>query len=455
MFRSSMPFELEQTSAHDMRVIAFTAAVAVGTGLLFGLLPALRAAGRGEAALREMSATTTGARQAARGTRMLVALQVAICLALLVTAGLLTQSLRNVRAYDPGFSSKGLVLARLDTRLRGYDRARAVAYYDALEARLRAIDGVRAVSIASVVPLGGERERRGFLIPGRTAPDGNPMIRIDYNLVGSGYFETMGIPILRGRGFTGEDTSRSRPVAVINETMARQFWPDGDPIGQRIAIAMTNTGPLEIVGVVRDIKYYAMEEQPRPYVYLFGKQGDGGVGGTLHVRVAGTGDGFAATLRREAAAIDPLVILRDVMTFEELRQQPLAMRTAMTLIATLFGAVALLLTIVGIYGTMTSAVGQRTREIGVRMAFGAGVGDVFRLVLRDGFLPVGAGLALGLAGATTLTRLVAGQLFGVSVRDPLTYGAAVAVVAVTSVVALSLPARWATRVDPVAVLRAQ
>lgn len=455
VLRKSLPFEITRGSMQDVRIILFSVAIALVTSVLFGLVPALRSAGRGAAALRELSTTTTGSRRAARGMRLLVVLQVAICLALLVTAGLLTRSLHNLRVFDPGFPTTGLVVARIDLRQRGYDLARADQFFSALAARLRGIPGVTGVSRGTNVPLGGDRERRAFRIAGHTAPNGSSLIPIDFTVIGRGYFEALSIPVLRGRTFTAEDTVRTPGVAVINETMARTYWPAADPIGRTITLAGNVDRPIQVIGVARDIKYYAIDEASRPYLYLSLEQAGGWAGGSLFVRVSDHPEAFVGTIRREAASIDPLVTLDPAMTFDELRDQPLALRAAMATIATLFGAVALALTIIGVYGTMTSAVTRRTREIGVRMAFGAGVRDVFRLVLRDGLMPVAIGLFIGLGAAAALTRAVAGQLFGVSLSDPLTYGAAIAAIVVTSVLALALPARWATRLDPVTVLRAE
>jgi predicted permease len=380
-----------------------------------------------------------------------VAIQVAISLALMVTAGLLTRSLRNATTFDPGFETPGLVLANINLRRHGYDPVRARAFNDQLLPRLRALPDVRAVSRAAVVPLGGDVERLGFRVPGYQTPDGKTIVSIDVNQVGPDYFETMGIRVLKGRGFQVADTPESTPVVVINETMAKRFWPQEDPVGKSIALAGTEV-VLRIVGVVSDIKYYSLDEQPRSYVYAFAEQIQA-TAPVLHVRAAGAAGPVIAAVKREVAALDPAIVVDQVMTFEELRQQPLALRRAMMVMANAFGALALVLTLVGIYGTMANAVGQRTREIGVRMAFGASVGQVFGLVLRDGFKPVIVGLALGIGAAALLSRLVASELFGVGQGDPLTYTVVAMSVAVSAAAALSLPALRATRVDPVTTLR--
>ena len=445
------PMELTRPDIVDLRVVGFTVLLAVTTGLLFGLLPAWRSAARGERALREHAHSMAGSRWGTRSTRLLVAIQVAVSLALMVTAGLLTRSLRNATTFDPGFETPGLVLAQIDLRRHGYDPARARAFNDQLLPRLRALSDVRAVSRAGVVPLGGEVERLGFRIPGYQTPDGKTIVLIDVNPVGADYFETMGIRVVKGRGFQGTDTPESAPVVVINETMAKRFWPAEDPVGKSIALA-GREGMLRIVGVVRDIKYYSLDEQPRSYVYAFADQIQAGAP-ILHVRAAGATGPAIAAVKREVAVLDPGIVVDQVVTFEELRQQPLALRRAMMVMANTFGALALVLTLVGIYGTMANAVGQRTREIGVRMAFGASVGQVFGLVLRDGLKPVIIGLVLGIGAATLLSRLVASELFGVGQGDPFTYTIVAMGVALSAAAALSLPALRATRVDPVTTLR--
>jgi putative ABC transport system permease protein len=317
---------------------------------------------------------------------------------------------------------------------------------------LRARPDVSGVSRAGVVPLGGDRERQGFRIPGHASPSGRPIILIDVNPVGRDYFEVAGIRLLKGRGFTAQDGPATRGVVVVNETMASRYWPKGDAVGRTISLAGQASPDLEIVGIAKDIKYYSLDETPRPYVYLSAGQA-GGAGGILHVRANGDPRPVIAALKREGAAIDPAVVIDRPMTFEELRQLPLAGRRAMTVMANVFGAIALVLTIVGLYGTMSNTVAQRTREIGVRMAFGADAVRVSRLVVGAGLVPVAAGILFGFVLAGIVGRLVANELFGITPGDPATHAAAAAAVLLASIAALAGPARRATRVDPVAILR--
>jgi putative ABC transport system permease protein len=452
MLPGGTPADPVVATTFDPRVVAFTIALALVAGLLFGLLPAWRSASRGEAALREFGAALTAGRSGTRTMRALVTIQVAVCLCLLVIAGLLTRSVRNASAFDPGFETSGLVLAEFDPGRHGYDMDRARALFEQLSARLRRYPEVRGISRAIVVPLGGGEERLGYVIPGHRGRNDAPFIGIDTNVVTRDYFTTMGIPVVQGRAFTEADAGAPRGVAVVNETMARRYWGHANPVGQMFATAGRDGQPLEIVGVVKDIKHYSLSEEPRPYVYQLAERT--APAGIIHVRVSGDAGPFVGILSRELAAIDPTIALDQVLTFEQLRRQPLALRYAMATLATTSGGLALLLTVVGIYGTMSNAVGHRAREIGVRMAFGAAKADVIRLVLRDGLLPVGAGIAAGLALGAWVGRLVASELFGVAPGDPGTHAAAIAAVLVAAVIALGFPARRATKVDPSEVLRA-
>jgi putative ABC transport system permease protein len=452
LLRTAVPLELAASPALDFRILVFAAAIAVAAGLVFGLFPAWRAAARGESTLREGSSTLAGSRSGARSIRALVAIQVAVCMCLLITGGLLARSLQNARTFDPGFDSSHVVVSRVDLRRHGYDHARGAVFLETVLRSLRARAEVAAASVALVVPLGGSQERLGFTIPGYITPTGKGIVAIDVNAIGADYFKTMSIPIVQGRGITDADDSRSRPVAVVNETMARRYWPAGNPVGQTFSLAGGAGTPLEIVGIVRDLKYYSLDETPRPYVYLSALQ-NGDAAPVLHVRVIGNPAPFVATLKREIAAVDPRVVAEQTMTFDELRQQPLVVRRVMAVVANTFSALALMLAIVGIYGTMSDAVGQRTKEIGVRMTFGARAADVYGLVLRDGLTPVALGIALGLAATGLVTRLIASELFGIAASDPLTRIVAAASVVIASIVALSFPAHRATRVDPVRILR--
>jgi predicted permease len=446
------PYEVSAPPLADVRIVLFTIAVAVVTGVAFGLFPAWRAASRGERALREQATTLTGTRWGIRSVRALVALQVTASIALVVTAGLLTRSIRNAATFDVGFRTSGLVGANLNLQRYNYDAERGIAFVNTLLQELRGRSDVIAASRAAVVPLSGESERLGFRIPGYTTPEGRSVVPIDVNAVGTDYFATVGIPVLEGRDFAATDDARASGVAIVNATMAARYWPGRSAVGQTIMTAGKDGRTMQVVGVVRDIKYYSLDEQPRPYVYFAADQADMRAQ-VVHVRTRGDERAAVLEIKRAVSDLNPSVVVDQAMSFEELRRQPLAGRRAMMVMTNLFGGLALVLTLVGIYGTMANAVAQRSREIGVRIAFGAGAREVFGLVMRDGLRPVVIGTVAGLAAAALLSRLVASELFGVTATDPLTHAVAVAAVLAGACGALALPARRATRVDPITVLK--
>ena len=446
------PNEVSTPGLADIRIVLFTIAVAVVTGVAVGLVPAWRSASRGERALREQASTLAGTRWGVRSARALVALQVAASIALVVTAGLLTRSLSNASTFDVGFQTSGFVGANLNLRRYGYDAQRGTAFVNALLDNLRGRSDVIAASRAAVVPLAGDSERLGFRVPGYTPPDGRSVLMIDVNAISSGYFATIGIPVLEGRDFSAADDERASGVAIVNATMAARYWAGGSAVGQTIVTAGRDPKTLQVVGVVKDIKYYSLDEAPRPYLYLAADQ-TGMPAQVVHVRTRGSDAAAVLGLKRAVSELNPSIVVDQAMSFEDLRRQALAGRRAMTIMATLFGCIALLLTLVGIYGTMANAVGQRSREIGVRIAFGAGTREVYGLIVRDGLRPVILGVAGGLAAAAFLSRFVSSELFGVTPMDPLTHTAAVATVLTGALAALAGPARRAARVDPITVLK--
>src|SRR5215475_10426284 len=302
----------------DARVLAFTLAVSVVAGVLCGLFPALRASRSNlVTALKEGGLATSGGRHRSRLQQAFVVMQVAVSLTLLVVAGLLLRSLQNSAAFDPGFKTDNLLLARFDLNRNSYTQEQGQAFYRQLIERLKSLPGARAVTFATVVPLGTGRESGGYRIPGHVPPNGARAFSIANNNVGPGYFATMGIPILRGRDFDARDAQPgARPVAVINETMARRFWPNADAVGQSIQPG-GNRPPMEIIGVARDIKYYSLAEEPRPYVYTSAAQLYTPYL-TLSVRTAGDPRTLAGPLRKEVERLDPNVAITRLITFAQL-----------------------------------------------------------------------------------------------------------------------------------------
>jgi len=439
----------------DVRVLTFTLAVSVVASMLCGLFPALRAS-RSDLvlALKEGGLATAGGRHRSRLQQAFIVAQVAVSLMLLVVAGLLLRSLQNSAAFDPGFKTENLLLAQLDLRRHGYSEEQGQDFSRQSIERLKSLPGVNAVTLAAIVPLGTGRETRGYRIPGYVSPNGDSFVSIGYNNVGSDYFTTMGIPILRGRDFDTRDAkSDARPVAIINETMARRFWPNTDAIGQIIQSG-ANTTPMEIIGIARDIKYYSLAEEPQPYVYTSAAQVYTPYL-TLHVRSVGDPNKLANAVRKEIERLDPNIAITNLTTFAELRRMPLFPTRAMAIVSSLFGLLALLLAAVGVYGITSYMVGQRTREFGIRIALGAQRGDVFRMIIGQGLAITLIGVGVGLVAALGLTQFLSSQLFKVSPTDPLTFALVSLLMTLIASFACWIPAQRATKVDPMVALRSE
>jgi macrolide transport system ATP-binding/permease protein len=438
--------------ALDWRVLTFAAASSALVTILFGGLPALRAARIDVTTpLKEDGSTTAGSRRRSMAQRGLVMAQVAVSLALLASASLLLRSLTAAGAFDPGVDSAGLFIAASDTSGLNYDAARTRAYYRDTLARVRALPGVTDATLGLVVPLGDSRESRGVMIEGHTAPDGSRYISTATNVVATNYFEMMGIPIVRGRSFVESDgDDAAAVVAIVNETMARRYWPDGNAVGRELRLG-GSTPPIEIVGVAKDLTYYSIGEAPRPYFYVpFGPVATGSL--IFHLRTSHADAGLAQAVRRELRRTDPRVRVGFAMSYAESRQLPLYPSRAMAAISSAFGLLALLLTVIGLYGVVMYAVSQRTREFAVRMALGARPRDIVAGVIRHGLVMTAVGIAGGITGAILLARLLSGFLVGVSPFDPLTLAGWAAVLVAVALAASYLPARRATKVDPAAAL---
>lgn len=437
----------------DWRVLGFTALVSALVAVLFGGLPAARAARVDVTTpLKDDGVTTTGSRRRTWAQSALVVAQVAVSLALLVSAGLLVRSLAAASAFNVGFDSSRLLIATADTGGLGYPDDRTRAFYRGTMDRIRALPGVQDVSLAAVVPLSNARESRGVIIDGYTPPDGRAFVSVATNLVSTNYFEMMKIPIVRGRGFRGGDgDDRAAIVGIVNETMARRYWPDGNPIGRQLRLGLA-TPPVEIVGVAQDITYYSAGEAPRPYFYLpFGPVVMAGL--TFQIRTGeGAGDSLAQVLRRELRAPDARIRVPVAMPYEQLRQVELYPSRVMASVSGTFGVLALLLTVVGIYGVMMYSVSQRTREFAVRLALGARPSELLRGVVSQGLVITGLGVAVGIGLALALGRLLRSFLFGVSTFDPATFAGWTAALIIVAVVAAYVPARRVTNIDPAAAL---
>lgn len=378
----------------------------------------------------------------------LVLVQVALSFVLLVGAGLLLQSLRGIQRTSPGFSTQGVLATSVDMIAAGYDTRRAQSFQDELIDRLQALGGVQSAAFARITPFSYRSYSSApIAVEGyETAPD--QQLTVDYNEVGPAYFDTMGIPLVSGRQFTKADNETAPLVAVVNEAMATQYWRGQDPVGRRLQV---KGRWLQVVGVAKMSKYRNLAETPRPFFYVPMRQGALGQG--LHVRTRLAPETMAQALVREIHKLDANLAPGEVITMQEQVDRTMGVqRVAVTMLA-VFGGLALLLAAIGLYGVMSYAVSQSTRELGLRMALGAGASQVLRLVMSQGLKLTAGGLILGAAASLGLTRLIVGVLYHVSPRDPLAFGSAFVVMTTASLTACFLPAWRATRTDPGRALR--
>lgn len=435
----------------DSRVLLFTFGVAIFTGFIFGLVPAIKTS---RPALMEI--LKAGGRGGTMGWRrdplrsLLVVGEMALALITLVGAGLFLHSMQNAQKTDLGFESKNLLAMNFDLAALHYEEGRGQQFYRAAVEKVKSSPGVASASIASNFPLGG-----GFL---RTVfPEGQDETsgyRGTLTLVDDitpNYFDTLRIPVTRGRIFTDGDRMETAPVAIISEAMAKQHWPNEDAVGKRFHF-IGDTALREIVGVVANSVVNEVGEDPQPIVFLPMTQ-DYVPAATLHVRTTGNPEAVVATTRAALQSLDPNVAITNVFTIEQIMSQALwAPRMGGFLLA-LFGALALVLSAVGVYGVLSYSVNQQTREIGLRMALGAQRGDVMRLILGQGLRLTVLGLGLGVLVALGLMRVLVSLLFDVRAYDPTTYTAVTLLLTAVALLACYIPARRAMRVDPMVALR--
>jgi macrolide transport system ATP-binding/permease protein len=443
---SDLPMKLE--IGMDWSVLAFTFAVTVVTGLMFGLTPALAATKTDlVSVLKEGNPAPLAG--ASRLRRILVAGQIALSLALLIGASLVVRSLQNARNLDPGFNPDNQVVVALDLGLQQYDEARGRQFIRSLRERLKTLPGIQSVGFADNLPLSLSSSQMSVMPEGYTPPPDMNDPTIDCATADYGYFPAMGIPVLRGRGFAETDTADGLPVMIINETFAQRFWPGQDPIGKHV-----RTGGKDriVIGVVRNGKYFSLGEDPKAFFYLLLDQNHR-ASFYLHVRTAGDPDSFLQTIRREILSLDDKLPLSDLKTMHAALGFALLPARMAAGVVSAFALLALFLAAIGLYGVIAYSVSQSMRDIGIRMALGARPGDVFKLVIRGGMTLTAVGLGVGLAIGLVLTRLLTGLLYGVSPTDPLSYLIAVTMLAAVALLAAFLPARRATKVDPMIALR--
>jgi len=452
--RAGTDFPITVDFHFDWAVFVYALIAAVCTGVLIGMWPAIRACRTDPgAALHEGARgdSAGGASHRIRGA--LVVAQVAGSLVLLIVAGLFVRSLQNAQRLDLGFNPDRLVIARMDPYDAGYSQQRTIDFYKELKRRVSAWPNVQSVSIAFRVPMSYIASLETVFFEDKPLPPGQQPPIIGDNLVDASYFDTMQIPILRGRAFRESDDRNAPIVAIVNQTMAARYWPDQDPIGKRFKLFSAGSW-YQVIGVARDGKYTVVFEGSTPYFYLSIEQNYVALR-TLQVRSTVPPQQLLALIQREVQALDPDIPVSDLETMQQSLSggQGYLMFRIGAMQAGSMGVLGLILAGIGVYGVVSYGASQRTREIGIRMALGAHPGEVVRLVLGDGVKLVVAGIVLGLAGAIAVTRLADRFLVLVSSTDPLTFIAVPAALAVLALWACYLPARRAMKVDPMVALR--
>jgi putative ABC transport system permease protein len=442
----------------DGRVFAFAFAVALLTGMLFGLAPAWHASSPGVVAALRNGRTVGHDRSATRW--LLVVGEVALSLTLLVGAGLLVRSLWQVLAVQPGFDPHGVLSFDVSLPFTRYDRSATVRFFSQAIDRLSALPGVQSAAATTVLPLHGDDNSRYFTLEGRQGNAPRDYTIANHRLVSQRYFSTLDVPVIKGRGFTDADLGpEAAPVLVVNQAFGRSFLGGADPIGRRLKMGETadNSAPwMTIVGIVGDVRHSSLEIEDRAELYRPFAQTTNGEGErtmTVVLRTAQAPESLTEAARETIRGLDPDQPIANVATMDHLLAVSLGPRRFSLVLIEVFAITALLLTSVGIYGVVSYGVEQNARAIGVRIALGARTRDILVLVLGPGVAWTGAGVLLGIGGALGISRVMAGLLFGVAPTDPTSFLATSALLLVVTVTACYVPARRATRVDPVTTLR--
>jgi predicted permease len=436
----------------DGRVLAFTAGLALLTGLLFGLMPALRAYRMGMvAAMHEGGRGGTSSR---RSNSVLVAAQFALSFVLLIGAGLLLKSFQRLQSVELGFNPEKLLTMVVSLPARKYSKPeQSIQFCDNLIDRLRSLPGVRAAGLTTNIPFVGDDNTDNFIVEGHEPGTGDEGVQGQLLAMTPGNLQAMGIPLLRGRDFLESDKSDSQPVAIVDETLARMYWPDGDALGKRVE----TTGDMQwmtIVGVVGGIKQDELAEKLQPHIYLPLAQSPALVA-KLVIRTDGPPNATTGAVRTAVSGLDPDIPVYSIKSMNDVIGRTLNSQRLTNLLLTSFSVLALVLAAVGIYGTMSLYVGSRKNEFGIRLALGAQPSVLLRLVLREGMLLIAAGIAIGVGGALVLTRAMASLLFEVSPTDPVVFTGVPLLLVFVALAACFVPARRASRVDPMVALRCE
>jgi putative ABC transport system permease protein len=440
----------------DTNVFLFTALISMLTGVLFGLVPAWQASKVNLAEALKDAGRTNSAGRGIRSHSLLVIAEVALVAILLVGAVLMLQSFRRLLSVDPGFKPQGV--ATFDISLpwgRYWDGGQRAQFFEQARTQLSSLPGVRAAGAISNLPLGGNENITWLAVEGaEPVPRGKELVAED-RLITPGYFEAMGVSLVSGRDFEPTDGAGKPPVVIVNEQLARQFFPAGDALGKRIKRVLDDKDWKMIVGVVRDVRGYALETQARPQFYHPLAQSPGEADEMAMVLRADAPalPSLRSAIQQELKKLDATLPVANFRTIQQMVATAVARPRFITLLLGLFAATALLLTVVGLYGVVAYGVNQRTREIGIRMALGARQQNVLALVIRQGMQPALIGLGIGIAGAFALMRLLASQLYEVQASDPLTFLIVAFGLLLIAFAACYIPARRATKIDPMAALR--
>ena len=448
-----LPVPLSLNIRIDARVLAFSVIVSALAGVLAGVMPALRASSTDLTSAMKGAAATRGGRVRWSLRDTMVAAQIAVTAVLVVSAGLLGRSLLAMQRADVGFRTGGIAIVSTDPGMLRYDTARARQFYDQALERIRALPGVESAALAVRLPFSINYHVEQFHVPGVPSPQdrGFPL---QNTRVSAEYFATLGIPIHEGRTFGTMDTPESPRVIVVNETLARRFWPGQSALGKRLHINNAAGPAFEIVGVAADHKISSVGEAPQPYVH-FAQTQQFNSAQIILARTRGDASQLLAAMRRELLALEPNLAFLDNQTMDAQLALTMFPARATAWLVSAVGGVGLLLAAVGLYGVIAYAVTRRTREIGTRMALGAQKSQVVGLIMRHGFVVAGVGLAVGLPMAAVAVRVLGGVLYGIGAADPIAWAAAAAVLLATATLANLIPALRAARVDPMAALRAE
>jgi predicted permease len=450
----------------DSHVLVFTLLVSLLTGVVFGLAPAWQSS-RGDLSVA-LKAAGKSSSLSFGGNRLrgaLVVVEVALAVVLLVGAGLLMRSFVRLTSVDPGFGADNVLLADIPLSATRYrEDHQVVQFYEEMFRRVRGLPGVEAAGTTHSLPLGGSDSNRPFIIADAPTPEPGKEPGASYRVISPEYFRALGIPLLRGRDFSETDNAGAPGVVMINQTLARRFWKDEDPIGKRLRQgAVGGESPwLTVIGVVGDVRHSGLDREPKPEMYFSyaqaAAQNSSSIASnrrriTLAVRVKGNPSDYADMVRGEISRIDKDQPVTGIRTLDETVARSVTPQRFNALLLGIFACLAVLLAMIGVYGVMSFAVAGRTREIGIRMALGARGADVMRMIVGQGMLLVLFGVGIGLAASFALTRLIANLLYGTSATDPVVFAAIAALLSLVALVACYIPARRATKIDPMNALR--